>query len=156
MKRGVVSACMLLAVASCVGDPTDGQTDDRSGPAGFDGGSVDEGDLCPEDQPKSGDDCPRGLLETVTCRYKIDECRVPNGSIYSEYINFCCHENAGQPREWVLCSGDNQCYLFDASFGPAQPTPVDAAVDRPASAPDAGVAPDGGPDAVSDASDAAD
>jgi hypothetical protein len=149
-------ASLALFVAACVGDPTEGEPESREGPGSVgDGGAGDLGEPCPEEQPKVGDDCPRELLVTTICQYKIDECTSPSGLVYPEYIYFCCREISGQPKAWALCAGDNACYAFDAA-APQPPPAVDAPVDRPVSLPDAGApsdaAPDAAPDVASDAS----
>jgi hypothetical protein len=152
MKKRSAALIALVLLASCVGDPTEGQGggDDRN-PFFGDGGVGEAGQPCPEDQPKVGDQCPRDFLEETNCAYKIDECTSPAGLVYPEYIYFCCRMTS-----WALCSGPNQCdfYRPDAPVAPP-PAQVDAAPDRPAPPPDVSAPRDAGADAAPDsASDA--
>jgi hypothetical protein len=73
---------------------------------------------CSEGEPKIGEACPPGSLESLTCTYQIGTCRGPTGQVYPDYLNYCCAKGI-----WVACGGMSQCDGYDGGAAP----PVDAA-----------------------------
>jgi hypothetical protein len=97
-----------------------------------DGGDLEAGSGCPENEPKIGENCPPTFLESVTCTYQVSTCLGPSGIVYPDYLNYCCVKNNNQVI-WQACGGMSQCDMYDGGAGGGT---VDAA------APDGG---DGGP-----------
>lgn len=112
-----------------------------------DGGTTDALEVpCPDGEPKVGEGCPVGFVETNTCTYVVGMCMIPNGNIHNEYVTFCCSRG-----QWANCGGSSVCDQYDGGVPPAMDAPpapveastgdggVDAPGDAPADAADASV-----------------
>jgi hypothetical protein len=140
MRRTLLLLTSPFLLAVCGGDPdfTTDRTPSEGGVSVLPPNSPDaEGNLneaggepCPDNEPKLGDRCPPGFSEGNSCTYEVDKCTAPNGTVYADYLNYCC-----QGTLWVSCGGQSACDAFDAAVpdGPGADAgpPFDAASDAP-------------------------
>jgi hypothetical protein len=137
--RPTAAASVLLCGAlalSCLGSGPFDESTQLTREARNDGGGdflgPGEG-VCPEDEPKEGDPCPRQMRADNRCSYMTDECD-QGGTLYTVTTEYCCFEGV-----WSICAVRGNC--------PSAPPP-DADETPPMSMmPDANATPATGADA---------
>jgi hypothetical protein len=101
LNRARVLLMALAAVGAC-GD--DNFTEERRNPNApgsviTDGGAADvEGTLCPESEPKVGENCPSDEESQLRCTYKVGVCTFA-GSSYDITLDYCCQRGVN----WDPC-----------------------------------------------------
>jgi hypothetical protein len=107
---------------SCTEDPIiDERPRNPNNPGGlvFDGGTDSEVSLCPESQPRVGENCPSSEESQLRCTYVVGTCQF-GGTSYDITLDYCCQRGV----HWESCGTNNTpCDNQPGVDAPAAPPP---------------------------------